>query len=70
MDALEVRQDPQTCEELALLLEGQGEHAAASVYFQKGLALATGREEHHEVQMLESPEEDAETIADGARQVV
>ena len=37
-----IRPDPVTCQELATLLEQQGEHAAARTCFQQGLELATG----------------------------
>ena len=40
--SLRARPDPGTCQELATLLEQQGEHAAARGYFQQGLDLATG----------------------------
>ena len=40
--SIHARPDPATCQELANLLEQQGEHAAARSYFQEGLNLATG----------------------------
>ena len=39
---------PETCQELATLLEQQGEHAAARTYLQQGLNLATGIQENGE----------------------
>ena len=43
--SIQARPDPATCQELATLLEQQGEHAAARSYFQEGLNLATGAHE-------------------------
>ena len=40
--SIQARPDPATCQELATLLEQQGEHAAARSYLQEGLNLATG----------------------------
>ena len=38
----EAQPNPEACQELATLLEQQGEHAAARMYLQQGLNLATG----------------------------
>ena len=43
--SIHARPDPATCQELAILLEQQGEHAAARSYLQEGLNLATGAHE-------------------------
>ena len=43
--SIQARPDPATCQELATLLEQQGEHAAARSYLQEGLNLATGAHE-------------------------
>ena len=43
--SIQARPDPASCQELAILLEQQGEHAAAMSYFQEGLNLATGAHE-------------------------
>jgi HemY protein len=55
-------------QELALLLKQQGEDEAAATYFQQGLALATGIEEHKVEASLEAPNDDA--IVEGARSTV
>ncbi len=39
--SLEVQPNPEACQELATLLEQQGEHAAAAGYYQQGLNIAT-----------------------------
>jgi HemY protein len=54
-DSLSVQASPEAYQGLALLLEQQGEHAKAGIYFQKGLALATGVEDQDELPMLTSP---------------
>jgi HemY protein len=55
-DSLSVQASPEAYQELALLLEQQGDHTKAGIYFQKGLALATGVEEKDELPMLTSPD--------------
>ena len=44
--SIQIRPDPVTCQELATLLEQQGEHSAARMYLQQGLKLATGEQEN------------------------
>lgn len=41
-ECLEIQQGPEVYQELATLLEQQGDHATAAEYYQKGLSLATG----------------------------
>jgi HemY protein len=68
-DSLLLSPGAEACQELALLLEQQGEHSAAAVYFQKGLALATGSGDTEKLPLLGSPE-DENAIVEGARKVV
>ncbi len=56
-------------QELALLLEQQGEHADAGIYFKKGLAQATGLSDSDPVPLLDSSENN-NVITGGARKVV
>ena len=68
-DSLAVEPGAEACQELALLLEQQGEHVTAGIYFQKGLALATGLSGNESVPLLEGPDHN-NAIVDGARKVV
>ena len=68
-DSIAVQPSAEAYQELALLLEQQGEHTVAGTYFQKGLALATGAEDGKYPALLESPDKDR-AIVEGARKVV
>jgi HemY protein len=71
-DSLTARPCAEAYQELALLLEQQGEHAAAATYFQLGLALATGlgdADDAETLPLLDSPGND-NAIVEGARKVV
>ena len=54
-DSLAVQPSAEAYQELALLLEQQGDHIAASTYFQLGLALATGLNDKETVPLLAGP---------------
>ncbi|MEE9552503.1 MAG: heme biosynthesis HemY N-terminal domain-containing protein [Gammaproteobacteria bacterium] len=68
-ESIEIQATPEACRELAALLEGQGEHSAAAVYYQQGLTLATAITQHDSVKLLEQTDTE-NTICEGARQVV
>ena len=68
-DSIAVQPAAEAYQELALLLEQQGEHAVAGTYFQKGLALATGAEDGKNPALLDSPDKD-NAIVEAARKVV
>jgi len=68
-ESIDVKPMPETYRELATLLEKQGEHVAANVYYQKGLTLATTVTQHESVKRLQQSE-DQNVLCDGARQVV
>jgi HemY protein len=52
-DSLSAQPSAEAYQELALLLEQQGEHVAAGLHFQKGLALATGLNDRKNMVLLE-----------------
>ena len=54
-DAINTEPSVEAYQELALLLEQQGEHAEAAVCFRKGLALATGYEQEGPGNLLAKP---------------
>jgi len=68
-ESIDVKPMPESYRELATLLEKQGEHVAANVYYQKGLTLATTVKLHESVKMLQKSE-DQNVLCDGARKVV
>jgi HemY protein len=68
-DSIEAKPNPEACQELAALLEKEGDQAAAAIYYQKGLALATTIAKHDLVNKIENDSVD-EIICNGARQVV
>jgi HemY protein len=68
-DSLALQASAEVYQELALLLEQQGEHVAAGSFFQLGLALATGLVDTDTVPLLENPDAN-EAIVEGARKVV
>ena len=68
-DSIEIEPMPDAFHELANLLEKQGEHVAANVYYQKGLALATQVKLDDSVKKLQKYE-DQNLLCDSARQVV
>jgi len=61
-ESLARRATVEACQELAQLLEQQGEHSAAGAYFQRGLALATGLRGEASPILLERPEREGETV--------
>lgn len=67
---IEVQPQPEAYRELADLLRQQGEHAAASRYYQQGLILATGGNRPDDPRQLEHYGNEAEAGADAARRVV
>lgn len=67
-ESIQIRPVPETYRELAILLEKQGDYAAAASYYQQGLSLATDVPRHDRLRMLAREEE--ETATAGARQVV
>lgn len=67
---IEVQPLPDAYRELADLLRQQGEHAAASRYYQQGLILATGGNRPDDPRQLEHYGKEAEAGADAARRVV
>lgn len=67
-ESIQIRPVPETYRELAILLEKQGDYAAAASYYQQGLSLATEVPRHDRLRMLAREEE--ETATAGARQVV
>ena len=66
--SLDLKPLPETCRELAILHEKQGDYSTASGYYQQGLALATSVARHETVRLQEQVEQ-AEAITAGARQV-
>lgn len=68
--SIEIRPIPEAYRELADLLRQQGEHAAASRYYQQGLILATGGSRPDDPRQLEHYGKEAEAGADAARRVV
>ena len=53
-ECLEVRPNAEAYKELAMLLERQGDHAVAAIYFQEGLNLATGLPGAGDVRLLQN----------------
>lgn len=68
-DSIDIKPMPDTYHELANLLEKQGEHIAANIYCQKGLALATQINIDDSVKKLQK-NEDQNLLCNSARQVV
>jgi len=68
-DSIEAKPNPEACQELAALLEKEGNLSAAAIYYQKGLALATTIEKHDFINKIEN-DSAGEIICKGARQVV
>jgi HemY protein len=54
-------------QELALMLEQQGDHLTAGTYFQKGLALATGMSETGSLLLLDGPEKNVATATSAGK---
>ena len=68
-DSIEAKPNPEACHELAILLEKEGDHAAATIYYQKGLALATTISKHEFMGQIGNDSTE-EIICHGARRVV
>ena len=66
-ESINVKPNPEACQELAALLERDGDHAAARVYYQQGLALATTIPKH-ELVSQRGNSSSGEMICDTARQ--
>ncbi len=68
-ESLALKPSAEACQELALLLEQEGEHAAAGVYYKKGLALATGLGNETSLPLLENPDNN-KAVLDGTETIV
>jgi HemY protein len=68
-DSLSIQASAEAYQELALLLEQQGDHTAAGDYYRKGLALATGQMDADPLPLLDSPGND-NAVVEGARKIV
>lgn len=68
-DSLATQASAEACQELALLLEQQGDHVAANTYFHRGLALATDLGDVKTMPLLTAPDADDATV-EGTRQRV
>lgn len=68
-ECIQIQPLPEAYNELARLLEKQGDYSGASSYYQQGLTLATSVARHDSVKLLEQAQAE-EAITAGARQVV
>lgn len=68
-ESIDIQPSPEAYRELATLVESQGDHKNATVYYQLGLKLATAITYHDSVKLIEQAEAN-HALCDGARQVV
>ena len=68
-ESIEAKPMPESYHELAILLDKQGDHSGASVYYQQGLKIATATH-YHDAVKLPGKDETQDIMCEGARQVV